>query len=250
MHVSAWNIALQTLNFLVLAWLLKRFLWRPVARVVEARQRDVAALLGDAREERARAQQATQEAQVRLAALADEGRRELEASRRRADAEAQRIREEAEQKARRLIEQARAEIAEERARALHDLAARATGLAIAIAERLLREASAGQDALLVARAMQTLDEPEQRRLVARQLDQLDEARVEVVSAIPLERDAEQRLRAWLSGLAARPVAPVFQVDPSMVAGLELRFPHGVWQLSYRAWLERIAAALEVPDGAC
>lgn len=247
MHVSAWNIALQTVNFLVLAWLLQRFLWKPVARVVEARQRDVAALLGNAREERARAQRAEQEAQARLAALADEGRRELDASRRRADAEAQRTREEAEQKARRMIEQVRAELAEERARALHDLAAQATELAITIAERLLREASAGQGALLVARAMQTLDEPEQRRLVARQLD---EGRVEVVSASPLEKDAEQRLRAWLSGLAARPVSPVFQVDPSMVAGLELRFPHGVWQLSYRAWLKRIAAALEAPDGAC
>lgn len=250
MHVSGWNIALQTVNFLVLAWLLQRFLWKPVARIVEARQRDAAAVLGDAREERARAQRAEQEAQVRRAALAEEGRRELEASLRRADGEAQRVREEAEQKARCLIEQARAEIAEERARALRELEAQATELAITIAERLLREASAGQDALLVARAMQTLDEPEQRRLVARQLDQLDEARVEVVSASPLGKDAEQRLRAWLSGVAARPVALVFQVDPSMVAGLELRFPHGVWQLSYRAWLQRIAAALEVRDGAC
>ncbi|WP_437283386.1 F0F1 ATP synthase subunit B [Sorangium sp. So ce375] len=247
MHVSGWNIALQTLNFLVLAWLLQRFLWKPVARIVEARQRDAAALLGDAREERARAQRAEQEAQVSRAALAEEGRRELEASLRRAEGEAQRVREEAEQKARCLIEQARAEIAEERARALRELEAQATDLAITIAERLLREASPGQDALLVARAMQTLDEPEQRRLVARQLD---DGRVEVVSASPLGKDAEQRLRAWLSGVAARPVALAFQVDPSMVAGLELRFPHGVWQLSYRAWLQRIAAALEVRDGAC
>lgn len=247
MHVSGWNIALQTVNFLVLAWLLRRFLWKPVARIIEARQRDAAAVLGDAREERARAQRSEQEAQVRRAALAEEGRRELEASLRRADGEAQRVREEAEQKARCLIEQARAELAEERARALRELEAQATELAITIAERLLREASAGQDALLVARAMQTLDEPEQRRLVARQLD---DGRVEVVSASPLGKDAEQRLRAWLSGVAARPVAPVFQVDPSMVAGLELRFPHGVWQLSYRAWLQRVAAALEVRDGAC
>ena len=37
MHLDLWTIALQTINFVILAALLYRFLYRPVLGMIEAR---------------------------------------------------------------------------------------------------------------------------------------------------------------------------------------------------------------------
>jgi F-type H+-transporting ATPase subunit b len=38
MEIDWWTLALQTVNFLVVVWLLSRFLYRPVRRMIEARE--------------------------------------------------------------------------------------------------------------------------------------------------------------------------------------------------------------------
>jgi F-type H+-transporting ATPase subunit b len=41
MALDGWTIALQTVNFAILVWLLHRFLYRPVLRVIDARKAEV-----------------------------------------------------------------------------------------------------------------------------------------------------------------------------------------------------------------
>ena len=48
MQIDWWTLALQTVNALVLVWLLARFLFRPVAKIVAERQKAAAALMADA----------------------------------------------------------------------------------------------------------------------------------------------------------------------------------------------------------
>ena len=38
MHFDWWTLALQTINFAILAWLLHRFLYKRVLRVIDARR--------------------------------------------------------------------------------------------------------------------------------------------------------------------------------------------------------------------
>ena len=40
MEIDWWTLAIQTVNFLVVVWLLSRFLYRPVRRMIEAREAD------------------------------------------------------------------------------------------------------------------------------------------------------------------------------------------------------------------
>jgi F-type H+-transporting ATPase subunit b len=244
MHVSAWSVALQIINFLVLAWLLGRFLFKPVAKVIDARQKEIEARLGEVAAERERAREAEAKHEAARAAVAAEARREIDEARRRGEQEAHVIREEAERKVREHFERVRAELAAERARALGEVRTQATELAIAIAERLLAEVTARPG--LLAGVMQSVSDPEQKRMMAQQLD---DGRVDVVSASPLADAEQQRLRAWLAELAGRPVDASFQVDPSLLAGVELRFPYGSVRYSARALLARIAAGLKERDGA-
>src|ERR1700722_14941095 len=48
MHIDWWTLLLQTVNALVLVWLLARFLFKPVAKIVAERQQSAAALMADA----------------------------------------------------------------------------------------------------------------------------------------------------------------------------------------------------------
>ena len=87
MHIDLWTLALQTINVLVLVWLLARFLFRPVAAIIAARRAAADKLLADAA---AKLQQATDEAAAiahQREGLAGEGQRILAEARATAEAE-------------------------------------------------------------------------------------------------------------------------------------------------------------------
>ncbi len=48
MHIDWWTLALQTVNVLILIWILGRFFFRPVADIVAKRQEETASCLADA----------------------------------------------------------------------------------------------------------------------------------------------------------------------------------------------------------
>ena len=100
MHLDWWTIALQTINFAVLVWLLRRFLYKPVLRLIDARKAEVQHQYDDAKaiEDKAKAHLAAIEAEragmrveretvLRSAAAAAE--EAAEARRSRAEREAQ-----------------------------------------------------------------------------------------------------------------------------------------------------------------
>ncbi|MGB5569161.1 MAG: F0F1 ATP synthase subunit B, partial [Sedimenticolaceae bacterium] len=55
MLIDWFTVGAQLLNFLVLAWLLKRFLYRPILDALDAREQRIAAELADADAKRAEA---------------------------------------------------------------------------------------------------------------------------------------------------------------------------------------------------
>lgn len=52
MLIDWFTVVAQTINFLILVWLLKRFLYRPILEAIDARERLIAAKLADAEEKR------------------------------------------------------------------------------------------------------------------------------------------------------------------------------------------------------
>src|SRR5579885_2732449 len=104
------TLALQTVNFAVLAWLLQRFLYAPVLRLIEARRADVERRYADAGA-------AGVEAEARLRRLANEREQAVKQAAAEAERFAQERRAKAEREAGTLVEAARRTIAEERAHA-------------------------------------------------------------------------------------------------------------------------------------
>jgi F-type H+-transporting ATPase subunit b len=82
-HIDWWTIALQAANFLLLAWLLQHFLYRPVMAVIAQRQVAIERLMTEANTAKERAQSVEREIAERLQ-HADSERAELLAAARRA----------------------------------------------------------------------------------------------------------------------------------------------------------------------
>ena len=57
MLIDWFTVAAQVINFLILVWLLKRFLYKPILRDIDAREQRIEAQLADADATKAEAQQ-------------------------------------------------------------------------------------------------------------------------------------------------------------------------------------------------
>ena len=157
--VDIWKLGFQVLNFLLLIYLLNRFLFKRVLALIDERQAKISQGLTDA-EQAARDREL---ARAEREAAMDEARREAQAMIARATKIAEdsrtEILAEARAQAERATERARAEIVAEKERAMAEIRGQVADLALLAAGRLVRR---------------EMDEPAQRRLVQ---DFLDEVQV-------------------------------------------------------------------------
>ena len=241
MQIDWWTLGLQAINVLVLIWLLSRFLFRPVAAIVAARQAAIAAALEEARAaaEAAAAQKEAAAAETaRLAAARDEA---LQAAAREAAAEKTTLLAAARTEAGQARAAARDEIARLRQAETAAAADRAGRLAVEIAARLLtrlpERARAADFVDGLADAFAGLPE------ASRSLIGADGAPLRLRAAGALDEAALRRCRERLADALGRPVEIAVTVDPALIAGLEIETPHAIVRNSLRADLDRIAAAL-------
>src|SRR5277367_4579663 len=65
MLIDWFTVGAQAINFLILVWLLRRFLYKPVLAAIDAREKKVAAKIGDAESQEAKAKTAGEELRKR-----------------------------------------------------------------------------------------------------------------------------------------------------------------------------------------
>jgi F0F1-type ATP synthase membrane subunit b/b' len=237
MRISWWTLALQAANFLVLVWLLQRFLYRPVQAVLEKRRAEVdramanaasaqragEVLRGDLEAQRASIESERQEAVERAHAEAEVQRAALlERARREAD--------EARAAARERIERER----EDAAKAIQDRAAR---FSVDIASRLLTSLGLQRDEPFLEQAIRSLRSlaPNQRSSLA----PMPADGIRIITASPLDDEQQRRCREELSALFDRGLEFEFAHDPALIAGVEIHFSHTVLRHNWREALSRI-----------
>jgi F-type H+-transporting ATPase subunit b len=238
MSFSWTTFALQAVNFLILVWLLKRFVFRPVRAALDQRKLEMARAQADVQSARDHAEAARKDFETRQMQL--EAQRQALADQSRAQMAEERSR---------MIEEARAEIGrqstaaqkllqEERERAARELSERTVRLALQIAQTLLRQiASSGLDQLFLDRVVEHLDSlPEaERNALLTQLAR-DAGQLTVTTASPLQATAQSQWRAALNPRLGGSPRISFATDAALIAGVELNFPHAVLRFSWSSAL--------------
>jgi len=242
MSLDWWTLGLQTINVVVLVWLLSHFLFKPVARIIAERQQAAERLLAEADQ----ARQAADETRTRIEA-------EHQALQAQRDAALAQVEQDVQQAREQLLQAARAEADEHRrlaeaqwqtqqAQMRQTLEAQAAQLALEIAARLLQRLpeSARVIGFIDGLAEATARLPEAvRQGLAEQSDAL-------VLHAPRALD-EAELAACLdalSGVLARQPTLEVRVDPSLIAGLELQGRTAQVHNSLRADLARVQQELQ------
>ncbi|RTR06982.1 F0F1 ATP synthase subunit B [Halomonas nitroreducens] len=219
MEIDWITVSAQVVNFLILVWLLKRFLYRPVLRAMDRREERIAARLQAAGEREAEAEARLEDYQARKASLARRRDELLEAAQDEAGRFKHRLIDEARQEVDAMRADWQRQLAEEREAFLCRLGERAVVALETMARQALRDLA---DADLEARVVETfigrlttLDAESRRQLSAPQ----DPLRV--ATSFPLDPALEARLTAALhEQLGADRAVEVVRAS-SPLCGIEL-----------------------------
>jgi len=240
MRIDWWTLALQAVNFLVLLWLLKRFLYGPVTEIVRRRQAAAQKLLDDA----ARVRRDAESERADIAKTRQELTREcdklLAAARADAQSAKKAILAHAGEEAEKLQRAARDELARASATRRRADATHAEELAVAIAGKLLSRLKPGgeMDAFLDGFCAELTALPSSAKAALK-----DDAAIEIATAGPLPPAARKRIEDALH-TALGMVPPLhFHTDPAVIGGIELTAENIVLRNSWREDLNRIAEEL-------
>jgi F-type H+-transporting ATPase subunit b len=219
----------QVLNFGILFFLLARFVWPRVLRMLDERAERIARGLEDARAAEEDRENAERERDKLLAQARAESQRIIEEARQRGDEQLRQVQREATGEAEQMRAQARTLAEEERNRILTDTRDQIVALAMAAAERLIGDA---------------LDEKRQKAIIKRFFSEVPaEAKqlgklVVVVSALPLSDDERAEVKKVTGADEVE-----YRVDPTILGGLILRAGDKVVDGSVRGDLSTLAAQL-------
>jgi F-type H+-transporting ATPase subunit b len=223
MQIDGFTVAAQIVNFLILVWLLKHFLYGPITRAITARQQKIAAALEDARRQAQQAEVERQAYQARQAELDHQREALLEQARQEAATQ----REAWLAAARREVETQRADWLAawqreqaENQRALQREATRRLVEAVRHALRELADADLESRMLepLLAR-LRALDADE-RAVLARAA----RGGCTVNTAFPLDATLQQHWRTVLGEWLGNAVPLAFRQDPDTACGITLEMP--------------------------
>jgi F-type H+-transporting ATPase subunit b len=241
MTIDWWTLGLQTVNVLILVWLLGRFFWRPLAGIIAERRAAAQKLLTEAAAKRDEAEAAlTGIGATRAGFLAERDAILAAAHEAAAAASAARIANAAGEVAA-LKASAQNEIGKARDAANKDWAEQASRLAVDIAERLV--ARLDGPAVRAAFLDWLLREIRRLPVPARQASSPGDLAMEAVSATPLDASEQERCRALIGEALGGHPRIDFRVDNALIAGLELHGPNFSVSNSWRADLTRIRTEL-------
>lgn len=244
MQINWWTFGLQALNFLVLCWLLWRFLYRPVKEVIEKRKELTEHAFAEADKRQAELETAQRGLEEERAAMAQERQDMLKKVHAELEAERSKLLEEAKREAEGLLKTARESIGDEREAALRELRAQVNALAVELASGLLREAgsSASADVFLEKLEGQLENMPTDERERLRKDLEPEGARLTVVTAVPLTAEEEEAWRDRLGRSLGRKDKTDFVTDAGILGGAELRSPHVALKFT---WADQLNKAREL-----
>jgi len=254
MLIDWFTVGAQAINFLILVWLLKHFLYKPVLDAIDAREKGLAAQLADSAAKQAEAERAREEFRRRNEAF-DRQRAALLAQA-EADARNERTR---------LFTEAReaADLWSSQQREALDAAAKS--LTQTLAQRTQEEVFAIARKTLIEGALDSLEQSLADAFERRLHELGGKAREEMAaalsasprtvlirSAFDLSESRQREIEDALRDMFSRNIAVEFQTRPDLIGGIELacggqRF---AWSIAdYLASMEKNVSDLLISRGA-
>jgi len=232
MTFNVWTFLFEIINFLVLAYVLHRLLYRPLRTAIEQRQAVQAAALAEAESARRQTAEMQTQLQAQSAALDVQRQAALREAREQAEAERRRFLAEGGQALQQRQSELQRDLERERREMMMTLQADIVEQSVAMAERLIGEA-AGSDlqhqfVLRLAESLEQFPEPERNRL---RVSTNGDAGATLESAGEVESAVLERLTRAVSSVLGKQVAVTVISVPALISGARLRVGGQIWDAS-------------------
>jgi len=223
MLIDWFTVGAQVLNFVILVWLMKRFLYKPILNAIDAREKRIAAQITDADTKKAEAKKERDEFEQKNEEFDQQRAALLKKATDEADAERQRLLDEA-RKAADALSAKRQETLRADAKNLNQAISRRTQQEVfAIARKALTDlATTGLEERLgevFTRRLRELDGEAKTKLAAALKTAPDPALVRSAFDLPAEQRAA--IQTALNETFAADIPLRFETVPDVVSGIEL-----------------------------
>ena len=143
--VNIWQILISLINLLIIYRILKKFLVKPVQKVMNERQAQVDRIYGDANQSKAQAEQMKQEYEQKLASAREEADGLVKNAVQTAQKRSDQMVSEASAQASRIKQKADEEIAQQKKKMLQDVRDEISDLAVEIASKVVEREISPRD---------------------------------------------------------------------------------------------------------
>lgn len=223
MLIDWFTVIAQVLNFLILVWLLKRFLYKPILNAIDAREKRVAAELADADAKEAEAQKEKEEFKQKNEEFDQQRAALLSRAKDEAKSERQRLLEEARKEASDLRAKQQESLRNDKQNLNRAISRRAQQEVFAIARKALQDL-AGTDLEertvdTFAKKLRELEGKEKEQLVS--VLALASSPVLVRTAFDLPQAQRELIKKTIKETLGIEVQVRFETVPDLVSGIEL-----------------------------
>jgi F-type H+-transporting ATPase subunit b len=237
-----WSTLLfQILNFVVMVFILWRFLFKKVIEILDERSERVTSALAEAEEKERQAKEMRDEYEEKLT----EAQEQVIAMHQQAQEELVRTKQEILEETRQEVETMRAkaqdEIEEARQQAIYQHRRELGRLVTTLSARMMAESAgeAFQKASLESFVdrLAGMSTDEYRQILEE--NEAEVLHVQLVSAQDLDEESRSRIEGQVQEMAGQPIEVKYRVDPSLVAGATVRFGDVVIDGSLAGQLQHI-----------
>lgn len=243
MELNWSTILLEIINFLVLVWILKRFLYRPVLNIIEKRRADIDQTLNDAKKMHADATALQQQYEGRLVDWEQEKQHERE-----------KLQHELQQERTKLFDQLKLDLTNERKKAeiiqqrqqttqQQHYQEKAVNQGARFASKILRDLATPelQQQLFLLMIKQLSHLPEERLSSLRQTCSQPMEQISVNSAFPLNNDQKTQLQNALWKFCESSIPINYEQNNDLLAGLRISLGSWVLRMNLQDELSGFAA---------
>lgn len=242
------TVTAQIINFLILVWLLKRFLYQPVINAMDRREQRISERLSQAQRREQEAEDEAQDYRQRREALEQQREDTLQQAEDEAEQRRQQLLDEARREVDELRHQWRDELKQEQHNFLAELKRRGARSVTAIADRALTDlADADLERQIISNFLQRLDELDE---ATRNTLADDNKEVRLRSSFALDDDTRRRIGDAVGNVLGQRLELQYEQTEELVCGIELVTEGRKLGWSVAQYMDSLEASMKaVLDGA-
>jgi F-type H+-transporting ATPase subunit b len=223
MLIDWFTVIAQVINFLILVWLLKRFLYRPILDAIDARELRIAKTLADAANKEKQAQQERDLFLHKNNQLEKQSEKLLQTATTAANEEAQRLLGKARQIAADLCVQQQATFQKQQQSLSVELTQKTQQEVFAITRQALKDLAEStlEDQILKVFLRRLCELDKETKLAFSSAIEANHKPVRVRTTFALQPDLQKRLSDALNATFATEIDIKFETTPDIISGIEL-----------------------------